>query len=233
MDEQFEARVALRISKEVRGQWALPVDENVSVGRLPTAGLHVGDSWVPSRLCRFIPFERGWVLQLGRPRALVANKYLGQHTFRGRAAVALQPGTSIIHFPELDDELYLRVTIGAGQAEGLTVLHDLPAQREGTYDRTSGRYAIDQVVLTDNQRLVLAVTYRHLLVRAATPDNVAKAAAQALGKSEQAVKNTLTDVRRKVNRERWLHLQDTEHLGQYLCRLTHTITMADLPEQFR
>lgn len=79
----------------------------------------------------------------------------------------------------------------------------------------------------------MAVAYRHLIERAPKPANVVKHAAQTLGKSEQSVKNTLSDIRRKVNRERWLDLRDAEHLGFYLTRVTRAITLADLPDRLR
>lgn len=231
MEQLFEGRVRLRVKDYTpQGPWALPVDEPVSVGRLASAGLHIPNSWVPSRLCRFMPYDRGWVVQLGRPRATVANKYIGQHTFGSRAMVALQPGRSLIHFPELDDGLLLAVTIGAGEAEGLDVLRDGERRVESEM-RT--RYAAARVEISDAHREVLAVTYRYLLTRGAKPDNVALAAGQVLGMSEQAVKNVLTKTRQKVNLERWLDLRDADHLGHYLCRLTRTISYDDLPEALR
>ncbi|WP_162599960.1 hypothetical protein [Nocardioides solisilvae] len=229
MDERlFGGRVSLKVGDTVRGQWALPSWEPVSAGRLPYAGLHVPESWVPSRLCRFIPYDRGWVVQLGRPRATVASRYIGQHTFGSRAMVALQPGRALMTFPELDDHLYLQVVIGAGEGEGLQVLQDQPEVR-GEEPRTA--YAVGLVDIPEAHRRILAVAYLHLLTRQAKPKNVALTAGQRLGKSEQAVKNVLTKTRDHVNRERWLDLRDTDHLGHYLVRLTRTITLADLPPE--
>lgn len=141
--------------------------------------------------------------------------------------IALQPGRSLLHFLDLDDDLRIQVTIGADVGEGLEILANAP-ERDARGAETV--YAAHEVELTQNQREVLAVAFRHLIERdVAQPANIAKHAAQSLGKSEQAVKNVLTDVRRKVNRERWLDLRDTEHLGFYLCRVTRAITSADLP----
>src|SRR5690606_21296643 len=144
--------------------------------------------------------------------------------------IALQPGRALLTFPELDDHLYLKVVIGAGEAEGLPVLQDSPGPREEGL-RTS--YAVSHVDIPDSHRQVLAVTYLHLLTRQPKPDNVALAAAQRLGKSEQAVKNVLTKTRDRVNRERWLDLRDADHLGHYLVRLTRTVSLADLPPDLR
>lgn len=95
----YEGRVGLKVADTVRGAWALPAYEHVSVGRLPGAGIHIPDSWVPSRLCRFLPYEQGWLVQLGRARATVSSKFLDGVTFRARTIVALQPGQSLIAFP--------------------------------------------------------------------------------------------------------------------------------------
>lgn len=228
MWERFQCRLSVKVDDQVRGPWAAPQHESLTLGRVPHAGLHFGDDWVPSRLGRLVPFDRGWVLQLGRSRAVVGSKYIGEHVFRGRAMVALQPGRSVVHFLDLDRDLKLSVTIGGDAAEGLEELHDAaerdPVRNPGTV------YAGHEVELTDHQRAVLAVAYRHLIERTPKPVNVTKHAAHVLGKSEQSVKNTLADIRRKVNRERWLDLRDTEHLGFYLTRVTRAITLADLPD---
>ncbi|WP_460793336.1 hypothetical protein [Nocardioides pacificus] len=230
MEERlFEGRVSLKIADVVRGTWALPPWEPASAGRMPSAGLHIPEKWVPSRLCRFIPYDRGWVVQLGRPRATVASRYIGKHTFGSRAMVALQPGRALMSFPELDDHLYLHVVIGAGEAEGLDVLQDVPGPREEG-QRTA--YAVSHVDIPEAHRQVLAVAYLHLLTRQPKPTNVALSASQRLGKSEQAVKNVIIKTRDRVNRERWLDLRDTDHLGHYLVRLTRTITLDDLPPGF-
>lgn len=231
MWERFQCRLSVKVDDQTRGPWAAPQHESLTLGRVPHAGLHLGDDWVPSRLGRLVPFDRGWVLQLGRSRATVVNKYIGQHVFRGRAMVALQPGRSLVHFLDLDRELKLAVTIGADVAEGLEELHNAPERDPARNPETV--YAGHDVELTDHQRAVVAVAYRHLIERAPKPANVVKHAAQTLGKSEQSVKNTLSDIRRKVNRERWLDLRDAEHLGFYLTRVTRAITLVDLPDQLR
>lgn len=231
MWERFECQLSALVDDQVRGPWAAPQHESLTLGRVPHAGLHFGNSWVPSRLGRLVPFDRGWVLQLGRSRATVVNKYVGQHVFRGRAMVALQPGRTLVHFLDLDRELRLRVVIGADVAEGLEELHNAPERDPHRNPETV--YAGHDVELTDHQRAVLAVAYRHLIERSPKPANVVKHTAQTLGKSEQSIKNALTDVRQKVNRERWLDLRDAEHLGYYLTRVTRAITLADLPDHLR
>lgn len=231
MDQLFDGCVTLQVfDYKPKGPWALPRDEPLSVGRLDTAGLHISEPWVPSRLCRFLPFDRGWVVQLGRARATVGNKYIGKHTFGSRAVVALQPGRSLIHFPELDNEVFLKVSIGAEVADGLDVLRD---GVDGPGQEVRTEYGAHCVNIPDSHRRVLAVTYRYLLAGETKPDNVALAAGQALGMSEQAVKNVLTKTRQRVNKERWLHLRDADHLGHYLCRLSRTISYADLPEELQ
>lgn len=230
MEPIYEGRVSLKVGDTVRGTWALPKWENVSVGRLPGAGIHIPDSWVPSRLSRFIPYEMGWLVQLGRARGRVSNKYLGDMTFRARTVVALQPGKTLIAFPELDDDCKLVVWIGADQADGLAVAHDLTGADEEVV-RTS--YAAGRVELPDSHRRVLAVAYAHLLQRRPAPANVAAAAASKLGISEQAVKNVITKTKKRVNDERWLNLDTTDQLGHYLVHLSRNLTWEDLPSELR
>lgn len=226
----YGGRVGVKVGDSVVGTWALPTWEHVSVGRLPRSGIHLGNSWVPSRLCRFLPWEQGWLVQLGRARAAVRSKYLDDVTFRRRSIVALQPGRSRISFPELDDHLQLLVVIGAGQGEGLAVAQD---QRELEEETGRTAYAASRVELTDKQRRVVAVTFRHLMVREPTPPNLAAAAAARLGMSEASVKVMLGSVREKVNKERWLDLEKNDQLGHYLVQLTRTITWADLPPELQ
>ncbi|WP_299926126.1 hypothetical protein [uncultured Nocardioides sp.] len=223
--------MTLKVADTVRGTWALPKWENVSVGRLPAAGLRIEDSWVPARLCRFMPYELGWLVQVGRARVEVQNKYLGRVVFPARSVVALQPGRSRLLFPELDDYCMLGVVIGAGEAEGLPVLED--GDDLGVEPRRRTAYAVDRIEMPDSHRAILAVAFQHLMVRAESPGNIALAAAQRLGKSEQAVKNVMASTRKKVNNERWLNLQTTDQLGHYLVRLTRNVTWEDVPVPLR
>lgn len=230
MEPLYDGRVRLKVADTVRGAWALPKRENVSVGRLTGSGILVPDPWVPARLCRFMPFEHGWLVQLGRARGRVSNKYLGDTVFRARAIVALQPGRTLISFPELDDHCRLAVVIGAGEGDGLAVAQD---QIDGEVEVPRTAYASTRVALPDSHRTVLAVAFQHLLEERPAPHNVAAAAAVRLGMSEQAVKNVFTKVRNKVNEERWLNLDTTEQLGHYLVRLSRNLMWPDLPDHFR
>lgn len=231
MQPLYDGRVGLKVGDTVRGTWALPAWENVAVGRLPGAGIHVPSSWVPSRLCRFIPYELGWLVQLGRARGRVVNKYVGDITFPARTIVALQAGRTLVSFPELDDFLLLAVTIGAGQADGLEVAQDADVEEPGV-PRTS--YAAERVVLSDSDRRVLAVTFEHLLKRRPAPTNVAATAATKLpDKTEQAVKNVIVRVMKKINDERWLNLSKSEQLGHYVVHLSRNLTWDDLPPALR
>lgn len=222
--------VALKVGDSVVGSWALPSWDHVSVGRLPRSGIHIANSWVPSRLCRFLPWEQGWLVQLGRARAVVRSKYLDDVTFRRRSIVALQPGRSRISFPELDDHLQLLVVIGAGQGEGLPVAED---QRDLAEETGRTAYAAAHVDLTELQRRTVAVTFRHLMVREPTPANLAATAAARLGTTSANVTMTLQAVRSKVNKERWLNLEKNDQLGHYLVQLTRTITWDDLPPELQ
>ncbi len=227
----YQGRVGLKVADTVRGAWALPSYERVSVGRLPGAGIHIPDSWVPSRLCRFLPYEQGWLVQLGRARATVRSKYLDDVTFRGRTIVALQPGQSLIAFPELDDYVRIAVVIGANQGEGLAVASDGEGGSREPEFRTA--YPGASASLTPMQRRVMAVTFHHLMTEQPPPSNLAAAAAAKLGTTEANVKVTLGAVRKKVNDERWMNLEKNDQLGHYLVRLTRTITWDDLPPELQ
>ncbi len=226
----YEGRVGLKVADRVRGAWALPAYERVSVGRLPGVGIHIPDSWVPSRLCRFLPYEQGWLVQLGRARATVRSKYLEDVTFRARTIVALQPGRSLLSFPELDDYVRIAVVIGADQGAGLPVAQDVRG-REETEFRTV--YPGAEADLTPQQRRVLAVAFLHLMTEQPPPANLAAAAAARLGTTEANVKVTLGTVRKKVNAERWMNLEKNDQVGHYLVRLTRTITLADVPPELQ
>lgn len=227
----YEGRVGLKVADTVRGAWALPAYEHVSVGRLPGAGIHIPDSWVPSRLCRFLPYEQGWLVQLGRARATVRSKFLDGVTFRARTIVALQPGQSLIAFPELDDYLRIAVVIGAREGEGLPVASDTRGETEGHGFRTLYRGAGAE--FTPKQRQVLAVTFHHLMTEQPAPANLAATAAAKLGTTEANVKMTLGAVRRKVNEERWMNLERNDQLGYYLVHLSRAISWDDLPPELQ
>lgn len=94
MDEQLEARVQVRLADGKLPWQALPRWGTVSVGRTPGYGLFLPNSWVPRRLCRFLPSQHGWLVQVG-PRARM--RVQGDHLFNRRAMVALpaaQPAVS-------------------------------------------------------------------------------------------------------------------------------------------
>lgn len=229
MEPLFDGRVTLKVADAKPQSWALNKWDEVSVGREASAGLHIGRPWVPTRLCRFTPFDRGWVVQLGRARGRVQNRYVGVHVFAPRSVVALQAGRTLLDFPELDDTLKLGIVIGAGESEGLAILEDRPGEEER---EVGTRYAAARIEISGSQRQVLAVAFLHLMLRQEAPKNVALAAGQRLGKSQQAITNVLTDVRRKVNRERWLDLRTTEQLGHYLVLLSRNLMIDDLPPGF-
>jgi len=230
MEPLYEGRVGLKVAESVLGQWALPGWEHVSVGRLSGAGLHIPNSWVPARLCRFLPYEMGWLVQLGRARGRVVNKYLDDMTFGARTIVALQPGRTLLSFPELDDDVRIAVTIGADQAQGLPVAQDQLGDED---EARHTSYAASRVDIPDTQRRVLAVAFLHLMARRQAPTNVAATAASRLGTSEQSVKNILNKVRDRINEERWLNLATSEQLGHYLVNLSRNLTWADLPPEVR
>lgn len=231
----MQARLWLRLADEQSGPWSLPPDEAVSVGRAPSSGLRLPRSWVPRGLCRLVPTGLGWLVQVGpRARARVQNDFVGDHVFDRLALVALQPGKSVITFPELDDlcQLGIRIVEPAleNEANGLAPALEL-RDRPDKDERARGTiYAVRRVAMTRTQRQRAAVTFRHLLCGEPAPKNLTQTAAAALGISEQALKNSLGDLRDKVNEERWLNLSTYEQLGHYLCHLSRNLQCSDLPE---
>ena len=230
--EPLEARVHLRVKDGTRGPWQLPRWEQVSAGRTTGYGIHLSHSWIPSKLCRFLPWERGWLVQVGpRPRMRVQDRYVGNHMFRRRSIVALQEGQMLLSFPELDDYCQIGVVIGPGAGGSLPTVRDVEPEEE---TRVGTTYGASNVVLTPLQRLILATTFAYLLRGDPTPVNVTVTAAARCGRSEQAVKNALGKVRDRINKERWgPKLDSYEDLGHYLVHLTRTITWEDLPQDLR
>ncbi|TIC84432.1 hypothetical protein [Nocardioides sp. GY 10127] len=213
----FQGRVQVRVGTYKPGPWvALPEHGRLSAGRTPGYALHLPSSWIPQKLCRFLPYELGWVVQVGpSPRMNVRYSSMSQQLYPRRAAVALQRGTSVLTFPELDDFLSIAVVIGPDAAVGAEQRWD--QVDESDLPRVGTRYAVVAAELTDKQRLVVETTYRHLVTREPTPANITAAAAQNLGTSEQSVKNQLNAVMKKINKERWgPALQTWEQLGSYL-----------------
>ena len=218
------------------GKWRLPAEEPASVGRAPGHGLVIPSSWIPRNLCRFIPAPMGWLVQLGsRARMRVVNDYVGDHVFDRNSLIALQEGKSTLTFPELDELLQLGVVIQASPPRDPAeppLSWDVPElQDRPDPTRVDGtRYGINRLNFTTTQRQRLAATFRWLLVGEPQPVNVLAAAASSLGIGQSALTKTVMTVRDRVNDERWLDLATIEQLGHYLCHLTRTITVDDLPQ---
>ena len=231
--DDLQGRVILKYKDTVRGPWQIPRWEVLSVGRTHGYGLHLPSSWVPSKLCRFLPWEQGWVVQVGpRPRMRVQDPYVGDHTFDRAALVALQEGECLLSFPELDDFVQLGVVIGPDAGAGLPLAEDDELVRDEFRSRT--RYAVGNLNLTPNQRVVVAAAFAYLIKGESKSANVAAAAAAFTGKGEAAVVKTLIKVRDRVNAEKWgPKLESYEQLGHYLVHLTRSIGWADLPEQLQ
>ncbi|MCR6030353.1 hypothetical protein GGQ22_02725 [Nocardioides sp. zg-579] len=232
MEDELQGRVQLRLADRKHPWQALPQWDAVSAGRTPGYGLYLPNSWMPRRLCRFVPHERGWLVQVGpRARMQVEDRYVGKHVFARRAMVALQAGRTKLSFPELDDWCQIGIVIGVGEAGALPVLSDtvLP---EGPMPGTA--YAVERVTLTPAQRITVAVAFRHLLEHTPAPTNYSEEAALLLGTSKAMVLKRLDQVRRKINQERWGPKLDSHELvAHYLMRTTRTITWGDLPPELR
>lgn len=232
MDGDVEARISVRVADRKPGWVALPRWETVSAGRTHGYALYLRNSWVPAKLCRFLPYDRGWVVQVGpRPRMRVQDRYVGDHAFARRSIVALQEGKTLLSFPDLDDWVQVGVVIGPGAAAGLAPVRDTVIEDERG---AATAYAVGRLTLTAKQRQTVAATCAHLLTRAPKATNLTATAAPHLGTSEQVVKNTLGKVRDKINGERWgPKLTSYEQVGHYLIELTRTVTWEDLPPALR
>lgn len=223
--------MALCVGEKKSGPFGLS-QRVVSVGRTAGYGLHIPNSWVPRRLCRFLPFERGWVVQIGpRARMRVEDAYVGSHVFNPRAMVALQAGDTRLTFPELDDHCWLGVKIGPGMSSGLPLIGDTVVEDEPI---TGTAYGAQSLVMTPKQRTVVATVFEYLIKGEPKPGNLTTAAAQKLGMSNQAVKNVLGTVRDKINLERWgPAITDYEAIGHYLVVQCRNVNWNDLPEALR
>lgn len=233
VEEELQARVTLKLADGKRGPFGVPRWDVMSVGRTQGYALHIPNRWVPNKLCRFLPYDLGWVVQVG-PRARMRvddGGQVGSHVFDRGAVVALQQGRALLSFPELDDHCALGVVIGADAAAGLEELHDTFIDE---HPRSPTAYAARAVVMTPKQRQVVATTFAYLLLGTKKPVNITASAAAALGQNEQAIKSALGKVRAKVNAERWgPDLESYEQLGHYLIHLTRNVTWDDLPEDLR
>lgn len=230
MNQEVEGRLSLKVGDaKVTGPFALPAWSTLSMGRTEGYGLHLPNRWVPNKVCRFLPYELGWVVQVGpSPRMRVRGTGAGDHTFTRRSVVALQEGKTLLSFPEIDDRLDVVVVIGPGVATGLPQVHDEIIE-DSPRQRTE--YAARRITLTPQQRKVVASTFAYLLKNEPKPMNLAQSSAERLGVSTQSVKNALEKVRVKVNLERWgPDLESWEQVGHYLVQLTRNITWEDLPE---
>ncbi|QZY29692.1 hypothetical protein [Nocardioides coralli] len=174
-------------------------------------------------------------MQLGsRARVRVVNEFVGDHVFGCHALIALQEGKSTLTFPELDELIQLGVVI---QSLPLVDPHteelawDVPELQDARDpgEVSSTRYGAHRLNLTTTQRQRIAATFRWLLVGEPAPANLLSAAASALGIGQPALTKTVLAVRDRVNEERWLNLESLDQLGHYLCHLTRTITIDDLP----
>lgn len=230
MDE-LRAHLLLTVADQKVGPFQLPRWERVSMGRTAGYGLHVPRSWVPSKLCRFIPWDEGWMVQVGpRTRMRVQDMYVGDHVFDRRSMVVLQPGNAVLSFPELDDWCQARVRIEVTDKVAPEV-HDERVEDEPAL-RT--RYAAGGLDVTETQREAVAATFAYLVTGTDKPTNLVKAAAEVLGRSPQGVTNSLNQVRSAINKERWgPKLESFEQLGHYLVHLTRSLTWEDLPDQLR
>jgi hypothetical protein len=219
MEPLYDGRASLKVGDTVRGSrggdYRGPAFTSPLVGPVPPLPLH--------------PYERGWLVQLGRARGRVSNKYLGDMIFRARTIVAMQPGTTLVSFPEPNDDCLLSITIGAGPSGRVL---SLPRTMRASWRRSRGRPS--PLSVWSCRTLIagfFAVAYEHLLKGRPAPVNVAAVAASRLGISEQAVKNVITKTRKRVNDERCLNLDTSDQLGHYLVHLSRNLTWQDFPPQ--
>lgn len=229
---QLQGRVTVRVADSNVGTFALPTWGTASVGRTDGYAFQIPHSWAPQKVCRFMPIEFGWVVQVGpTPRMEVQDKYVGKHVFNSRSMVVLQPGQSYMTFPELDDHIKLGVVISLDAAEGLEEIRDREVEDA---ERVGTSYAVSRVSLTQGQRTAVAATCAYMLTGAPKPTNLTATAAVACGRSEAAIKKDLGKVINKVNAERWgPKLKSYEQLGVYLTQTSRFLTLEDVPQSLR
>jgi hypothetical protein len=208
----------------------LPRQSVVTIGRGRLNGLEIQEPWVPRDLVTFKPVVTGWVAVNG-PRARVRLSGLwvdGAARFQPKAHIMLAEGQWSLDWEELDAPCSLRVDVHPqrrGEQLPSFVL-DAGVSLHATFQGTLfSVYGINMNDLTKHQ---LAIVYRHLIEQTPAPTNLYRTRADELGMQTADVRNLVSRIRGRINRERRQDLENAEQLGAYLVDVSQMISDKDL-----
>jgi hypothetical protein len=235
------AIMRVEVQGRERGTWRLP-GEPVTVGRARGAAAHLPYERVPRILATMVPYSstpsvlghskaplQGWLLINGeRTRARVENRRAIVEA-EPSGVVALQDGTSVVHWPELDEAVTLTIVVGTGRSDpALPVARDrAPDDRAVAPPAT--RVALQRSDVRPSLRHSMAVLFRHLLEGTQKPVNVYRTAALEMGTTEAGLKRSAERLMGRINEHRFGGPIDTlDHLGHYLVTTAALITTDDL-----
>jgi hypothetical protein len=208
----------------------LPRQSAVTLGRGRLNGLEIREPWVPRDLVTFTPTRAGW-LAVNGPRARVRLSGLwvdGAAHFLPKARMLLTEGWWGLAWGELDAPCSVRVDVHPqrpGEQLPSFVL-DAGVSLNATYEGTLfGVYGIRMNDLTKHQ---LAMVFRHLIEQKPAPANLYRTRAAELGMQTADVRNLVSRIRGRINREREQDLVDADQLGTYLVDVSQMISDKDL-----
>jgi hypothetical protein len=208
----------------------LPRQSTVTLGRGRLNGLEIQAPWVPRELVTFDPTQGGW-LAINGPRVRVRLSGLwvdGAARFLPKARMMLSEGWWGLAWEELDAPCSVRVDVHPqrpGERLPSFVL-DAAVSRNTTFQGTLfGVYGIRMNDLTKHQ---LAIVFRHLIEQTPAPTNLYRTRAAELGMQTAEVRNLVSRIRGRINRERQQDLADADRLGVYLVDVSQMISDKDL-----
>jgi hypothetical protein len=235
------AIMRVEVRGRVLGTWRLP-GEPVTVGRARRAAAHLPYERVPRILATMVPYvstpsvlshakapRQGWLLINGeRTRARAENRRAIVEA-EPSGVVALQDGTTVVVWPELDEAVTLTIVVGTGRSDSA-----LPVARDRSPDDIAGATPATVVPLQRGDvrpglRHSMAVLFRHLLEGTPKPVNVYWTAAHEMGTTEAGLKRSAERLMERINKHRFGGPIDTlDHLGHYLVTTAALITTDDL-----
>jgi hypothetical protein len=238
-----ERHATMRVEARGRvlGIWRLP-GEPVTVGRARGAAAHLPYERVPRILATIVPYvsassvlghskapRQGWLLINGeRTRARAENRRAIVEA-EPSGIVALQDGTTVVIWPELDEAVTLTIVVRIGRSDpALQVARDrAPDDRAGATPATF--VPLERGDVRPSLRHTMAVLFRHLLEETPKPVNVYRTAADEMGTTEAALKRSAERLMGRINEYRFGGPIDTlDHLGHYLVTTAALITTDDL-----
>lgn len=198
----------------------------VSVGRATGCAVRIEHAWMPRRLVTVVRDGDVWSARNGdRTRCRITASGVEAMIAPGRRML-LEEGDWRLRWPELDNAVDVRVTLGSPDEEergsGWPVLADTHDRGGGPRAHAGTQLAGEDLdaTLTPLRRYRLAHVFRHVLEEEPEPTPFFPPAAAAAGCSVQVLKNLVRDVEDLLNRQRGLELQGNAALGYYLVHTT-------------